>query len=686
VSQTAYNLARLMVPIVIIGFGTGLGAVAFRKLITFFTHFFFTTFATWTASIYPVNIVLIPVIGALVFGPMIWKWAREARGHGVPEVMEAVALRGGKIRPVVAIVKSLASSIDIGSGGSVGREGPIAQIGSALGSTLGQLFHMPPRYLRLLVAAGAAGGISATFNAPLAGAIFAMEVILREWTPESFAACGTGAVLADIVALPFLGSRPYFVLPSGVGLHSPWELILFALLGLVAAVVGTGFTRILYWAEDRFNGWHFPEALKPAAGGLLLGILIVALPQVRGLGYNVMAFVFDQRLPLAILALYLVGKLLATSLTLGSGGSGGIFTPTLYMGSMLGGLFGLVSSGLFPHIVGPSAGYALVGAAAVFASASRAPITAVLIVMEMSQNYVLAVPLVLAVLVATRTSSLALEDSIYTLKLARRGVKLIQDTSVDVLQQITVHTAMTGPPPTIGPSAGLSEAADMLAEANVRLLAVMQEARLLGVVTVSDLEHARESLDEPLTAADVMVKDIIVAYPDEHLREVLRRMARANVDQLLVVDPANPEHLEGVIRRVDIMRALETQIGQVSTEPAFEALPHSRRRRGGFAEVELPPFSPLSHKALKDIRFPAGVVVVAVERAGRTVAPHGATLLLPDDHILLYVVPEDQKAAAVAFVEKGAPQRPPEAVDEPVTSQRTRVDEGTTHTPEDAER
>jgi CIC family chloride channel protein len=645
----ANEVFRLALPVVIVGVGSGLGAVAFRHLIELFTQLFFHDFARWTTFAYPFNIVAIPALGALLFGPMIFLWAREARGHGVPEVMEAVALRGGRIRPVVAVVKSLASSINIGSGGSVGREGPIAQIGSALGSTLGQVLKLQPRYLRLLVAAGAAGGISATFNAPIAGAIFAMEVILREFTPEAVASTGLAAVLADVTALPFLGSKPFFLLPAGVGLHSPYELLLFVALGLTAAVVGTTFTRFLYALEDLFNAWRLSEAIKPALGAVLLGVLIAALPPVRGLGYSVMAQVFEGHLGLGRVAVYLGGKFLATSLTLGSGGSGGIFTPTLYLGTMLGDVVGVLGHMLWPGTVGPAAGYALVGAAAVFAAASRAPITAVIIVMEMSQNYVLAIPLVLATVVATRTSDFLLPDSIYTLKLVRRGVRLFQHRPVDVLEQVTVRQAMVTGVASVAPDAAIAEATHRLMAERRTAMPVEQGGRLMGIVTVSDLERAHETNAEAATVADVMVSDVVVAYPDEPIREAVRRLNRSEVGQLLVVEPERPDRMIGLLRRVDVVKALEVKLGDAPAQDAPPPLP-AEGRDGAFVRVVVPERARVARKELKDVRFPAGVVVVSVTRGERTLVPNGGTVIMPDDQLLLYVVPASGGDDARRFV------------------------------------
>lgn len=653
------ELGTLIMWTVVIGVGSGLGAVVFRRLIGFFTWFFFTEYARWTQPLGSLRYVTIPVLGALLFGPMIWRWAREARGHGVPEVMEAIALHGGRIRPVVAIVKSLASSIDIGSGGAVGREGPIAQIGAALGSILGQRAHLSPRLMRLLVAAGTAGGIAATFNAPIAGALFGMEIILHEFSTESFVAMGLSAAVATVTSWPFLGTRPLFLLPHGLTLHSPYDLLLFGLLGVLATFVGVGYTRLLYWTEDRFNQWHLHEAVKPAAGALLLGILITFMPPVRGLGYHVMAQVFSQRMALGTMALFLVGKFAASVLTLGSGGSGGIFTPTLYMGTMLGGVFGILAVHLFPGIVGMPAGYALVGAAAVFTAAARAPLTGVIIVMEMSQNYVLALPLIVGVVVATRFSDLLLAESIYTLKLVRRGVRILRDTAVDVFQQMAVRDAMITEVPVISANVSVAAAARRFVSERRSSFPVVQDGRLRGIVTVTDLERAHDEPDQTFTVQGVMTTDVVVAYPDEPLRDAVHRLNHADIGQLLVVDAENPDHLIGLLRRVDVVHSLESKMGPSPEQTEPVSAPKSRN--GVFVQVQVPPSSPHIHHTLREVGFPHGMLVVSVTRGGQTFAPNGATVLMPRDNLLMYIVPKTAERAAKAFVESGSGTKAPAA-------------------------
>jgi CIC family chloride channel protein len=521
--------AGLLGMALVVGAATGGGAIGFRLLIEALTWVFTGTTdysATpgaahgWLPHVGRWFVVAAPVLAGLLYGPLVHLGAPEARGHGVPEVMYAVARRGGRIPPRVAVVKSLASALCIGGGGSVGREGPIVQIGSALGSTVGQLVRVPEDRQRLLVACGAAGGIAATFNAPLAGVVFAMEIILRDFAARSFGMVVVSAVTASVVGRSVLGSRAFLDLPA-FSVHHLGSYGLFALLGVLAGAAGVAFIRVLYGIEDLCDRlWRGPEWLRPAVGGLLLGLLLLAVPRMYGVGYPVLEDGVAGRYGIALLLVLLVAKMVATSLTIGIGGSGGVFAPSLFLGAMLGAAFGQTAQVVSPSMTGASGGFALVGMAAVFAGAARAPITAVLIVFELTGEYSLILPLMLAVSLATGISHVLSRDSVYTAKLVRRGVDLdAAPPSWAAVHQVRV--VMNPAPQVLHPGTSLNATADALRAAPGGELPVTDsDGRLLGVLAAETLadrmdgEGSRTDLGNwaevrPTVAADDSVADAL---------------------------------------------------------------------------------------------------------------------------------------------------------------------------------
>ena len=414
--------AGLGVLAIVTGAGAGLAALVFRSLIRWFTallsgHPDYGAAGhapnPWVPWLGPWFVVLAPAVAGLLYGPLIYRYAREARGSGVPEVMLAVAENGGRIRPAVAVVKSLASAICIGGGGSVGREGPIVQIGSALGSALGQRLRIAEPRLKLLLACGAAGGISATFNAPIAGVLFALELLLRDFSAESAGVVLLASVTAAVIGRAAFGPAAFLSVPP-FALRSLAEYGFYAGLGLCAAVVGVAFIRVRYGLEDLANRvWRGPEWLRPAVGGLGLGLVLLVLPEMYGVGYPVLESAIREQYGPGLLILFLIGKIVATSLTIAIGGSGGVFTPTLFMGAMLGTAYGGVLHAAWPDLTGPAGAYGLVGMGAVFAAAARAPMTAVVSILELTGEYQLILPLMLAVALAAGTGRLLSRDTIF---------------------------------------------------------------------------------------------------------------------------------------------------------------------------------------------------------------------------------------------------------------------------------
>jgi CIC family chloride channel protein len=552
------------------GLGAGAGAVAFRYLILGFTRLC-TGHRDYSAAGHALNplvpglgiwfVVAAPVIGGLIYGPLVARFAPEARGHGVPEVMLAVHRAGGRIRPQVPVVKSLASALCIGSGGSVGREGPIVQIGSALGSMIGQLTRVSESQLRLLVACGAAGGISATFNTPIAGVFFALELILRNFETQSFGLVVLSSVAADAIGRAAFGNHAFLTLPA-FRFSSPLELVLYAGLGLLGTLVGVAFIRLLYAGEDLADRlWRGPDWLRPGVGGILLGLLLLAVPQMYGVGYPVLErAVGGHYLLLALLGL-LAAKLLATSLTMWIGGSGGVFAPSLFMGAMLGAAYGTVVHHLLPHLAAASGAYGLVGMGAVFAAAARAPITAVIVVFELTGDYNIILPLMFAIVVATALSHRISRDTIYTLKLRRRGIDIEAPRARRLMAGTSVAAAMGRPPRPLRLEQPAAEIIERFANERSDSLPVTDpDGILVGVVAAVDLERAVTRDSSQLRLAGDLMRDAPTVRAEDSLEAAVEVLAAGDDEGVPVVD--DERRMVGWITHRRVLRAYRARAGR----------------------------------------------------------------------------------------------------------------------------
>ena len=552
--------AGLQVLAVIVGLGSGLGAVVFRWLIVTATDLF-SGYRDYAAAPGHSNphlsglgrwfVVAAPVVAGLVYGPLLHFFAPEARGHGVPEVMYAVGEQGGRIRARIAAIKAVASAVCIGGGGSVGREGPIVQIGSALGSSLGQWVRLPESRLRLLVACGAAGGIAATFNTPIAGVFFALELILADFAVESFAAVVLAAVAASVVGRAAFGDHAFLALPS-FSITAPEQYLFYGVLGLLAAAVGVAFSRFLYLVEDISDRlWRGPAWLRPAVGGVLLGALLLALPQMYGVGYPVLGRAVSGDYVLGFLLVLLVGKILATSLTIGIGGSGGVFAPSLFVGAMLGESFGTVLHGVDPSFAPTPGAYALVGMGAVFAGAARTPLTAVIIMFELTGEYRIILPLMLAIALSVGLSKLISKDTIYTRKLLRRGIDL--HAPGRTLDRLTVGRAAGPLPAPLAHDADLAAMARRFADlAGSALPVVDDEDQFRGVVLAIEVERALQDDATTVVAAD-LVQSVPVLGPGQGWESAVTQLARHGGAGLPVANATGD--LIGWITHRDLLRA-----------------------------------------------------------------------------------------------------------------------------------
>lgn len=582
----------LMFSAALIGLLAGFGALLFNKLIQFFRGLALgseTSILETLASLPWWHILLATTIGGAVVGPLVYFFAREAKGHGVPEVMHAVALKGGVIRPRVVIIKALASAITLGFGGSVGREGPIVQIGSALGSTLGQTLKVSREHLRILVACGAAGGIAATFNAPIAGVMFSVEIILGSYAIHTLTPLVLSSVIATIVSRAYEGDVTSFAIPAYRMVH-PFEILPYIVLAVLCALIALGFTRFLYKLEDMVEAIPLPEWLKTPLGFLLVACMVLAVPDLYGVGYETIDNVFKGEIIWPMMFALAALKIVATSLTLSAGGSGGVFAPSLFIGATFGGAYGYLVHQLFPTLTSGAGAYAVVGMAALVAGATHAPLTAFLIIFEMTGDYHLILPLMIGAILSSYLSTRLSKDNIYTLKLARRGIDLSEGMEVSIMQSIKVAEVMNR-----SASCFVAETpfdtmmSKMLSSRESDHYVIDGDERFLGVISVNsmkDMLSEREALGLLLVAGDVADKSHAEpVFTTTALADCMEAFSRYAVQQLPVVEEGSGKLL-GCVSRRDIISVYSREIMRQGSETVkFIQRQPARIEHSGYVDI-----------------------------------------------------------------------------------------------------
>jgi CIC family chloride channel protein len=564
---TPDETAIMVVLAVVVGLLGGFGAILFRWLVDLFQGLTIGPGEDTVALLQGIagwKVFLLPVVGGLIVGPLVYFGAREAKGHGVPEVLGALVFRKGVIRPVVVVVKMVASAITIAFGGSVGREGPIVQIGAAMGSTLGQWLRLSPQRMRTLVGCGAAAGIAATFNAPIAGAFFALEILMRDFAVVTFSPIIVASVVATAVSREFLGDTPAFPVPDFTisGYH---ELPLYLVLGLIVGLVAVAYVRTLYASEDAFARLPVPEWIKPAIGGLFLGALFLFFPQVYGVGYASMVEALDGHMALKMMALLVVVKLVAVNMTLGGGFSGGIFAPALFLGGMLGGAFGALVENFIPGSHGAIGAFALVGMASMVGAATAAPLTAILILFEMTGRYTVILPLMLASIGAALVYRSLMKESIFTWKFAREGKKLDFGRESAILKDFHVEDIMEMNPVTISVTDGFDKVLKLFLTTSAEHYYVVDASGFLAgrisIHDVKDLLH-EENLNKVLIADDIRNEAGSAVYRRDNLEDCLLQLGREDSSDLPVLYNRDQPVLVGIITRQSIFQVYNREVLQ----------------------------------------------------------------------------------------------------------------------------
>ena len=550
-----------------IGLVAGVVAFALYKLIGLFTNLFF--FHRWSTDFSSAQhnhlgwmVIVTPVIGGLIVGVMAKYGTSKIKGHGIPEAMEAVLFNRSRIAPRVAILKPISAAIAIGTGGPFGAEGPIIQTGGAIGSLVGQAFHTTAVERKVLLACGAAAGMSATFNTPIAGVILAIELLLFEFKSRSFIPLVIASTLATAVHMQLLGLGPMFHV-SPMDFAIPRGLPFYLVLGVICGLAAVGFSKLLYWVEDQFEKLPFDEMWWPAIGALGLGVIGFFVPRVLGVGYDTIGDILNGQLAWKILLVVMLAKAAALAVSLGSGTSGGLLAPCFMWSAAMGGIFAMVSNRFLPSARLSPAAFALVAMGAVFGAASRATFTFIIFAFEITRDYNSVLPLMLVSVIADGVAMLFMPNSsIMTEKLARRGLRVHQDYETDALSQARVADTMEQELPTVPAGTTVAALAERIAQhdpavaRHEALLIVDEAGKLAGIITRGDLLRAFDKDSSgAISVQEAGNTRLVVTHPDELVSEAAAKMLRSDIGRLPVVDRADHRNVVGYLGRSGVMAA-----------------------------------------------------------------------------------------------------------------------------------
>ncbi|MFZ0624901.1 MAG: chloride channel protein [Acidimicrobiia bacterium] len=624
---------RLMVLAGVVGVGAGLGAVVLIRAIEWVARA-----ATWFGdqlSIGEVVVLLTLPIGIVIAWRLTMWFAPEVAGHGVPQIIAAITVAAGYIRTRVIALKTVATALTIGAGGSAGREGSIAQIGSAIGSWVARVARLGENDVIVLIAAGAGAGISATFNAPIAGMFFAMEVILREFSLRHLHTIVIASVAGAVVAHSVIGEALTFQVPA-YSLDDPRLLLLYGALGLVVVAAAWLFLAALDWFEVRPGA--LPGWTRPALLGLLVAALGLFHGEILGTGQEFVGQILSNQADFAwwTLVLLAVMKAIATAATLGGKGSGGIFMPSLFIGAATGSGFARLLAPIWGLSTIQPGAFGVVGMAATFAAIARAPLTSILIVFEITGDYGLVLPLMIATAISTILAGRVRPESAYTAPLARMGIHPTQGGVTDLLDTVRVGEVLRDAPISVEPDTSLGEVQGIMQRNRLHGLPVMSDEGLVGVITESDIVRAGGPSDQ-VTAGDAMTPHPVTVSRRTPVSEALEKMAALGVGRLPVVDDNDRSRLLGMFLREDVVTAYHRALGASARAQNLPDRLKVRTQHGArFFELQIPPGSMADGRPVSEIPWPEGCVVVSIHRGSSMLVPTGRTELKAGDAITAF--------------------------------------------------
>ena len=653
------NSMLLMIAITV-GLATGLGIWLYRVGIEVFHEIFVVELEHLLGGpLGKATIIVGLAVAGFIVGWLMKRFVGTERHHGVAGIMEACALGGGRLPYEKMPAKAVASAISLGAGASVGPEDPSVQIGSNIGSLLGQRLHLTEDRVRLLVAAGAASAIAAAFDAPIAGVFFALEVILIEFTTNAFGVVVLAAVVSAVTSQAIEQAMPLHEPALNLlnyRLGSLPEIPLYGLMGLLLAPIAAGFIRSIYWQREWWHKHiHWSRPVQTAFAGAVVGIVGVFLPQILGPGRETMNEVLSAPGEFTIWLLLIIGaaKFVMTGFSLAGGFVGGVFAPTLFIGLMFGSLFGRVleSLGVGGFVSDPQA-YAIVGMAAMMAGVVRSPITAIMLVFELTNDYRLILPIMLAAVACIYLTSRFAPLGIYALGLAKHGIHLQEGRDVDLMQGITVGEVMSTPP-TITESAGLMELRNILRQNRMRSISVVNETGdLIGIVTLSDLQRTYEERSEEsaqLTVGDITTRAVVTVHPNDVLWRAIRMMGLREVGRLPVTDERTGK-LVGMVSRHDVVAAYNKAIARkLEDQHNAEQVRLSNLTGAHVVEIAVSESAPIAGMLIRDVHWPAESVVASILRRNKLLVPHGDTELRAGDWVTMVAAPECEDELATLF-------------------------------------
>lgn len=568
----------LSVMAVVIGLASGLAAIAFRYAIDIAQQLFYgfggERVATLAAALPWWQVVLAPTVGGLIIGLLVHFGMPGRRPQGVADVIEASALRGGRMSLTNGFRAAVISALSIGCGASVGREGPVVHLGASLGAWVGKRFQFGRTLSRTLLGCGVAAAIAASFNAPIAGSFFALEVVIGHYALSAFAPIVIASVTGTVISRMHYGDFPAFVLPSEFGIASFWEFPAFILLGIVSALAAVLFMRSIFYTEDLVKRVPTPPWTRPAVGGLLVGLMAIAFPQVLGVGYEATDAALSELYPLWLLIALIAVKTAATGASLGCGFGGGVFSPSLFIGAMVGGAFGIIATSAFPHLSSGHGAYTLIGMGAVAGAVLGAPISTILMVFELTSDYALTIAVMVATVIASIITQQGFGRSFFAWQLERRGISIKGGQEIGLLRAVKISSVMDSRYAAVPPDASLAEVKLALQHAPWgELFVVDADGRLVGRISFTDVQEIifDEEQDGEVTALSVARDHPTVLKADDDLSTAIKVYGASGEVHLPVVGGADAMTMLGLAHEHEVMLAYQRALSQARAEERGEA-------------------------------------------------------------------------------------------------------------------